>query len=110
MKKLLAPLLALSLVTTAAACGGGDDEPSADAEPGVVLVKDNKFEPKEIEVAVGDTVTWRWEGSAAHNVTGPGFASELISEGEFEHTFEEAGEVDYVCTVHPGMTGTVVVE
>ena len=110
MKKLLAPLLLVSLVTTAAACGGGDDEPSADAEPGVVVVKDNKFEPKETTVAVGDTVTWTWEGSAAHNVTGPGFESDLISKGEFEHTFEEAGEIDYVCTVHPGMTGTIVVE
>ena len=108
MKKLLAPLLVVTVVALGA-CGGGDDEPSADAEPGVVTVDDNKFEPKETTIAVGDTVTWRWEGSAAHNVTGPGFESELISKGEFEHTFDEAGEVDYVCTVHPGMTGTIVV-
>ena len=111
MKKLLAPLVLVSIVATAAACGGGDDdEPAADADPGVVIVEDNKFEPKETTVAVGDTVTWQWEGSAAHNVTGPGFESDLISEGEFEHTFEEAGEIDYVCTVHPGMTGKIVVE
>jgi plastocyanin len=76
----------------------------------VVIVDDNKFVPKEATVAVGDTVTWRWEGSAAHNVVGPGFESENQDEGEFEHTFEEAGEYDYVCTLHPGMTGTVIVE
>jgi plastocyanin len=110
MRRLLAPLLVVSLVTTAAACGGGDDDEAADAEPGVVIVDDNVFRPKKTTIAVGDTVTWTWEGSAAHNVTGPGFESELQSKGEFEHTFDEAGEVDYVCTVHPGMTGTVVVE
>ena len=111
MKKSLAPLLVVSLLVTAAACGGGDDDgSSADAEPGTVTITDNKFSPKETTIAVGDTVTWTWEGSAAHNVTGPGFESELQSKGEFEHTFEEAGEIDYVCTVHPGMTGKVVVE
>jgi plastocyanin len=116
MKKHLTPLLVLTLVVgTAASCGGDDDgggssSGSAAAEPGVVIVEDNVFEPEDITVAVGDTVTWRFEGSAAHNVTGPGIESELMSKGEFEHTFEEAGEVDYVCTVHPGMTGTVIVE
>lgn len=108
MRKLLAPLLVLLVL--AAGCGGGDDEPSADAEPGVVLVKDNKFEPEETTVAVGDTVTWRWEGAAAHNVSHDDFESDLMSEGEFTHTFDEAGEFDYVCTVHPGMAGTIVVE
>ena len=111
MRKLFAPLLVVSLVVTAAACGGGDDDDSSSgAEPGVVTITDNKFEPKEITVSAGDTVTWKFEGSAAHNVTGPGFESDLQSKGEFEHTFEEAGEIDYVCTVHPGMTGKVVVE
>jgi len=110
MKKHLAPLLLIGLVLTAAACGGDDDGADEAAEPGVVLVDDNVFRPKEMTVAVGDTVTWRWEGSAAHNVTGPGFESDNQSDGEFEHTFDEAGEVDYVCTLHPGMTGTIVVE
>ena len=108
MKKLqlFAPLV---LVLALAACGG-DDDSSSSAEPGVVLVEDNKFEPKEITVAVGDTVTWKFEGNAAHNVTNDDFASDLVSEGEFEHTFEEAGEFEYRCTLHPAMEGTVTVE
>jgi len=107
MKKLLSPLV---VVLALAACGGDDDSDSSSAEAGVVAVKDNKFEPKETTVAVGDTVTWQFEGNAAHNVTHDDFASDLVSEGEFEHTFDEAGEYEYVCTVHPGMEGTVVVE
>lgn len=107
MKKVL--LAALPLVLVLAACGGGDDDDAASSEPGVVVVKDNKFDPKTAEVAVGETVTWRFEGNSAHNVSGEGFASDLMKDGEFEHTFDEAGEFDYVCTVHPGMAGTVEV-
>lgn len=112
--KMLAPVVGLLLVL--AACGGGDDDDgnanggSSSAGAPVVAVEDNKFEPAEITVAVGDTVTWQFGGSAAHNVSHDHFASELVSEGEFEYTFEEPGEYDYVCTVHPGMEGTVVVE
>ncbi len=104
MRKLL--LAALPLVAVLAACGGDDDD-AASAEPGVVIVDDNVFEPKTISVGVGDTVTWRFEGNSAHNVSGEGFASDLMKDGEFEHAFDEAGEFDYVCTVHPGMNGTV---
>jgi plastocyanin len=108
MKKLL--YAAIPLVIVLAACGGGDDDDdAAPSEPGVVVVEDNTFEPKTIEVGVGDTVTWRFEGNSAHNVAGEGFESDLMKDGEFEHAFDEAGEFDYVCTVHPGMAGTVEV-
>ena len=107
MKKVLCA--ALPLVFVLGACGGDDDDDAASAEPGVVRVVDNKFEPKTTEVAVGDTVTWRFEGNSAHNVNADEFQSDLMKDGTFEHTFDEAGEYDYVCTVHPGMSGTVEV-
>jgi plastocyanin len=106
-------LLLAALAVAGSACG--DDEPTADAEPGEVLVVDNEFEPEDVEVAVGDTVTWRFEGSARHNVTPTGDgredweASPTKKDGTFEQTFENAGTYDYVCTLHPGMTGTVTV-
>ena len=100
-------LLVLPLVLVA--CGGGDDEGAEPPAPGTVRVVDNEFEPGTIEVAVGDTVTWSFEGAALHNVSGPGFKSKNLKDGEFEHTFNSAGEVDYVCTLHPGMNGTVKV-
>lgn len=108
MRKLL--LAALPLVVVLAACGGDDDDDdAASSDAGVVIVDDNVFEPKTITVGVGDTVTWRFEGGSAHNVNGDDFESELMKEGTFEHTFEDAGEYDYDCTVHPGMSGTVEV-
>jgi plastocyanin len=106
-------LVALSLAAVAllgAACGGDDD--AGPLEPGVVEVDDNFFRPEKISVQTGDTVTWRWVGSAGHNVVhegGDDFESDIKTKGTFEHTFEDAGEFDYHCTIHPGMEGTVEV-
>ena len=76
------------------------------------------FIPAEVTIRVGDTVTWSNDDSAAHTVTsgiaseGPDgiFDSSLFMAGTtFEHTFDEAGEYDYFCMVHPWMTGKVQV-
>jgi len=95
----------LAVLLPLAACGGDDDDTAA--EPGVVEVDDSFFRPKTIDVATGDTVTWRWVGSLDHNVVGEGFESEIQSEGTFDHEFDEAGDYEYVCTIHTGMKGKV---
>jgi plastocyanin len=105
--RLLLATFALLVVVTAC---GGDDSSSSSADPGTVLVKDNVFDPKTITVAPGDTVTWKFEGVSAHNVTFDDFNSKLKKDGTYEHTFDTAGSFDYHCTVHAGMSGTVVVE
>lgn len=102
-------LVPLALVATVAACGGDDDSGSASAEPGVVTVKDNKFDPKAMTVSVGDTVTWKFTGASAHNVTFDDFNSTLMKTGTFKHTFDKAGTYTYTCTIHSGMKGTIEV-
>ena len=109
-------LVLFAALAVLASCGdSGDDgaspagDDTASASGTTVSVDDNFFEPEEIEVGVGDTVTWEWVGSQPHNVSADAFESELQTEGTFEHSFEEAGTYDYVCTVHPGMEGTVEV-
>ena len=76
------------------------------------------FIPAEVSVSVGETVTWSNDDSAAHTVTsgipseGPDgiFDSSLfMASTTFEHTFDEAGEYDYFCMVHPWMTGKIQV-
>ena len=73
----------------------------------------------DITVGIGTTVTWTNDDTAAHTVTsgtptdGPdeAFDSGIITAGStFENTFEEAGDYDYFCIVHPWMTGKVTVE
>jgi len=77
------------------------------------------FIPYEITVNVGDEVVWSNDDSAAHTVTagsaadGPSgvFDSSLFMAGTtFSHTFEEVGEYDYFCMVHPWMEGIVKVQ
>lgn len=106
----IASVLALGLVLTA--CGGDGDESGEPLEPGVVEVDDNFFRPETIRITTGETVTWRWVGNIAHNVIHDGpdeFRSKTQTKGTFEHTFDSPGEYDYVCTLHTGMDGTVVV-
>jgi len=75
------------------------------------------FIPADVSINVGETVTWSNDDSAAHTVTSgvPGaaddvFDSSLFMAGTtFSHTFDEAGEYDYFCLVHPWMTGKVQV-
>jgi plastocyanin len=107
----LAVLAVAALALLGAACGGddGDDGDDAGAAPGTVRVVDNAFRPDDVQVSVGDTVTWEFTGATLHNVIGDGFKSENQKDGTFEHTFNSAGTYDYVCTLHPGMKGTVEV-
>ena len=76
------------------------------------------FLPGEVTIGVGESVTWRNDSTAAHTVTsgnpenGPDglFDSSLLLGGDtFSHTFTEAGEYQYFCSIHPWMTGTVIV-
>lgn len=108
--------LAVGAVVVFALAGCGDDGAETSAEGGgdaasttTVSVDDNFFDPESVEVAVGDTVAWQWSGTQPHDVNADDFESDIQTEGTFEYTFEEAGSYPYVCTVHPGMEGTVEV-
>lgn len=110
-------LLPAALLVLLAACGTGPPAATTEVPTGVgppagspvVEVNDNVFRPEELVVEAGTEVRWEWRGRAAHDVSGDGFESEIKVEGEFRHAFDEAGTYPYVCTLHPGMEGTVYV-
>jgi plastocyanin len=114
-------LLPLALVILGlAACGGddgggGEEGASSEACPsGSVTIKmvDIQFDPKDATADVGQEVCWVNEDTIEHNAVADGgeFKSELYGKGEtFTTTLDTAGEYPYVCTVHPGMTGTLTV-
>lgn len=123
VRALSALLFALFLV----GCGGGgtDDggtsptegEQTQDgAEPATgteVAIESFAFSPATLTIAVGDTVTWTNNDSAAHTATADddSFDSGSLNRGDsFSHTFDEAGTYAYICTFHPNMTGEIVVE
>lgn len=76
-----------------------------------VTIANFAFNPATLQVGVGDTVTWTNSDSAAHTVTfeeGPNSGA-LETNDTFEHTFEAAGEFNYICSIHPSMQGKVSV-
>jgi LPXTG-motif cell wall-anchored protein len=78
-----------------------------------VTISDFQFSPAEITIQQGDTVTWTNDGPTAHSATASDgvFDTGIFPERESRsHTFDEAGTVAYICTPHPNMHGTVVVE
>ncbi|MCO5221843.1 MAG: plastocyanin/azurin family copper-binding protein [Thermomicrobiales bacterium] len=74
-----------------------------------VAVRDNTFSPDSIEIEPGTTVTWTWEGKSDHNVYGDGLESPIQKTGTYAYTFDDSGQYDYECTLHPGMKGRVIV-
>ncbi|HXG74620.1 MAG TPA: plastocyanin/azurin family copper-binding protein [Candidatus Nitrosotenuis sp.] len=92
--------------------------PSGSSVPGCEATNEC-YIPNTVTIGVGGTVTWSNDDTAAHTVTsgsaesGPDgtFDSSILMAGKtFEHTFDDAGDYDYFCIVHPWMTGKVIVE
>jgi plastocyanin len=69
------------------------------------------FKPDSVTIASGDTVKWTNMDSAGHDVSGTDFKSSLLQKGDsYEHQFTKSGTYDYVCSIHPGMKGTIKVK
>jgi plastocyanin len=80
--------------------------------PNEVYIVDMAFSPASITVTAGTTVKWTNKDGVAHNVTSTGglFESGNFGNGSsYSHQFNDAGTFSYFCTLHPSMTGTVVV-
>jgi plastocyanin len=96
-----------SSTSTTAPDGGTTGAPTQ-----AVTIKGFAFDPAELDVAVGDTITWTNQDGATHTVTAADgtFSSENLGQGAtFSHEFDAAGTYAYVCNIHSGMKATVVV-
>ena len=87
------------------------DQPSAATAE--VKIDNFSFGPQTITVPVGATVTWTNRDDIPHTVvsTDGVFKSKVRDTDEkFSYTFTKAGAYPYFCSVHPKMTGKVVVQ
>ncbi len=78
-----------------------------------VKIDNFSFGPATLTVAAGTTVTWTNRDDIPHTVvsTAGVFKSKALDTDEkFSYTFAKAGSFPYFCSIHPKMTGTVVVE
>jgi plastocyanin len=75
----------------------------------------NTFNPSQVDLTVGGTVTWAFNTVNAHNVSFSGTAAGTptsignTTTGNVSKTFTAAGTFNYSCTNHPGMNGTIIV-
>lgn len=77
-----------------------------------VEVSGFRFQPDDLEVEVGEEVTWTNEDQVTHTATAGDGSFDVTMEGagtSGAHTFTEAGTYEYRCAVHESMNGTVVV-
>jgi plastocyanin len=87
----------------------------AQSKPESTAVKiDNfSFGPATLTVPVGTTVTWTNRDDIPHTAvsTDGVFKSKVMdSDEQFSFTFSKAGTFPYFCSIHPKMTGKVVVQ
>jgi len=78
-----------------------------------VAIADFQFTPAQITINQGDTVTWINNGPTPHSATAPdgSFDTGIFPAGQSRsHTFNDAGTFSYICTPHPQMNGTIVVQ
>ncbi|WP_283950773.1 cupredoxin domain-containing protein [Pedosphaera parvula] len=86
--------------------------PDKESDPEVKI--DNfTFTPKTLTIHPGETVTWINRDDVPHKVVSVDkkFASQALdTDQKFSHTFTDAGTYKYYCSIHPRMTGTIVVK
>lgn len=84
----------------------------SDAAEVTVEIRDYDFSPRDLTVSVGTEVMWINRDSVPHDATSDdAWGTGLLKESETATvSFDEPGSYEYICTVHPYMTGTLTVE
>ena len=112
-KALLATLVVLALTGPACGGGGGSDCTSENATKliGTMAVKDSAFHPNCFSVASGSTISITNGDYRGHTFTvkDTDVAVPLPPGETGEATAPAPGTYDFVCTIHPSMTGTIIV-
>ena len=91
----------------------GESKKAKAAATANVTISDFRFAPATVTVVEGDTVTWTNDGPTGHSATASNgeFDTGIFPAGQSRsETFDTPGTYAYICTPHPNMEGTVVVE
>jgi plastocyanin len=77
----------------------------------VVVIDKMKFGPVPAELHPGDTITWQNDDIFRHSATARdgSFDVDLPAKTSAKMIVGQSGKVEFYCTLHPGMTGTLVI-
>lgn len=110
-------LASLGLIALAG-CGGASTQPVSDPQPSATVNATNalQFTPTPVHLTVGGTVTFKF-GTVQHTLFfdnappgAPANIPNLTSNASVTRTFTTAGTFVFNCHIHPGMSGTVIVQ
>lgn len=109
-------MLLLGSLGAAALFAAAPWAPSAGAGPqtaAAVQIDNFHYTPPTLVVAPGTTVTWKNDDDTPHSVRekdGKFKSAALDTDDTFSQTFATPGEYEYFCSIHPYMTGKIVVK
>lgn len=85
--------------------------PQTQVAANTITIQNFSFSPETLTVPQGTKVTWINRDTAVHTVNSDAFNSSDLNQGDtFSFTFDTKGSFDYICGLHPSMTGSIVVE
>ena len=105
------PVIMAMLLLLGSSSVAANDQPSA--ANAAVKIDNFVFGPQTLTVPVGATVTWTNKDDIPHTAvsTDGVFKSKVMDTDEkFSYTFDKAGTYSYFCSIHPKMTGKVVLQ
>jgi plastocyanin len=105
-------LFVLAVVAVVGVSGCTSQNQTSSMGANGVAIQNMAFNPTTLTVPVGTTVTWKNFDSTTHHIvsdTGVFQSSDLSNGQTFNFTFTKAGNYPYHCSIHPSMTGTIVV-
>jgi plastocyanin len=111
--RLVVPAVAAAILLFAAGRGSVASAQQASAAGVEVKIDNFSFGPAALTVAAGTTVTWTNRDDIPHTVVSDDkvFKSKVLDTDEkFSYTFIKPGTYPYFCSVHPKMTGKVIVQ
>jgi plastocyanin len=101
------------VVVLLAIFGAAQTKPAASATTAQVNIDNFSYSPATLTVKAGTQVTWTNHDDMPHTVTSDdkSFASKALdTDDKFTFTPAKPGTYTYYCTIHPKMTGKLVVE
>jgi plastocyanin len=110
-RPLIAVIAAFVAGTAIAAAASTPSAPAAAAAP-MVHIHNFAFGPQTLTVRVGTTVTWVNDDEEPHTVTASdhSYHSPILNTGmRVSHRYDTPGQYAYFCSLHPHMTGRIVV-
>ena len=93
--------------------GNNSSTGNSSSSTNMVTIQNFAFNPATLTVKAGTTVTWNNQDSTTHHVvsdTGAFDSGNLANGQSYSFKFAKSGNYPYHCSIHPSMTGTIVVQ